>query len=313
MHQVITGERRQVGTRTAQGMLGAVDVPWTKDYELAEEKFRKLIRFLQGLGAQRLYVMGTAGEGYAMTDERFRRVVDVFVDEMEGSGVATQVGVISLATEEVIERIVYAHDLGVRSFQISLPSWEPVSDAEMLTFFETVCSDFLDSEFLHYNLARAKRILDGDDYRMILDRVPNLVATKQKTHDMALIRSWMTRAPEIQHFMLQNNFAYASQFGECSLLCSMHGVFPKLTREYFEAGSSGDIARALQIAEKFNRHREGIFGHIDRTLIDGANDKLLVWLTDQTFPRWLLPPYEGFTDKEAMQSLGYYRAHQEDV
>ena len=48
-------------------------------------------------------------------------------------------------------------------------------------------------------------------------------------------------------------------------------------------------------------------------MIDGAYDKLLVWLTDQSFPRRLLPPYEGFTDEEAAVSLDYYRSSQEDV
>ena len=169
------------GMRARQGMLGAVDVPWTEDFSLDEAHFRRLIRELQKLGAHQLYVMGTAGEGYAMSDKRFRRVVDVFVEEMKESEVGAQVGVISLSTEQVIERLGYAHDLGIRTFQISLPSWETVSDTEMLTFFETVCGQFPDSGFLHYNLARAKRILDGDDYRVILDRVPNLVASKQNT------------------------------------------------------------------------------------------------------------------------------------
>ena len=116
----------------------------------------------------------------------------------------------------------------------------------------------------------------------------------------------MQKAPELQHFMLQAAYGYASQFGECSLLCSMHGVYPELTREYFAAGSSGNVTRTLEIAEEFNRHRDGIFGHVDRTMIDGASDKLLVWLTDQSFPRRLLPPYEGFTDAEAAVSLEYY-------
>ncbi len=229
---------------------------------------------------------------------------------MRDTGVGTQVGVISLATEQVVERIGYAHGLGVRSFQISLPSWGAVTDTEMMTFFKTVCGEYPDSEFLHYNLGRAKRILNGNDYRLILDEVPNLVSAKQSTSDMSLIRSWMQQAPEMQHFMLQGAFGYASQFGECSLLCSMHGVYPELTREYFAAGSSGDIARALQIAEELSRHRDGVFGHVNRTMIDGAYDKLLVWLTDQSFPRRLLPPYEGFTDAEAAVSLDYYRRSQ---
>ena len=306
MTQTLSANKHGVTMRTKQGMLGAVDIPWNEDLTLDETSFRSLLGRLSTLGAHRLYVMGTAGEGYAMSDDRFRNVVDVFVDAMRNTGVGTQVGVISLATEQVVERIGYAHGLGVRSFQISLPAWGAVTDAEMLTFFRTVCGEYPDAEFLHYNLVRAKRILDGDDYRMILDRAPNLVAAKQNTTDMSLIRSWMQKAPEMQHFMLQGAFGYASQFGECSLLCSMHGVYPELTREYFAAGANGDIARALDIAEEFNAHRQGIFGHVNRTMIDGAYDKLLVWLTDQSFPRRLLPPYDGFTDSEAAVSREYY-------
>ncbi|MEE8363213.1 MAG: dihydrodipicolinate synthase family protein [Dehalococcoidia bacterium] len=307
MTQTLESRTGRPKTRRAQGMLGAVDIPWTADYALDEDSFRRLLRRLLTVGADQLYIMGTAGEGYAMTDGRFRDVVDVFVEEMTDPAVLPQVGVISLSTEEVIGRIGYAHDRGVRSFQISLPAWGAVTDPEMMTFFKTVCGEYPDSEFLHYNLARAKRILDGDDYRMILDEVPNLVAAKQNTSDMSLIRSWMQKAPEMQHFMLQAAYGYASQFGECSLLCSMHGVYPELTREYFATGASGDIARALKIAEEFNRHRDGIFGHVDRVMIDGAYDKLLVWLVDQSFPRRLLPPYEGFTDDEARVSLEYYQ------
>lgn len=310
MTQTISTNKHGVTMRTKQGMLGAVDIPWTENLVLDETSFRNLLGRLSTLGAHRLYVMGTAGEGYAMSDDRFRQVVDVFVDAMRDTGVGTQVGVISLATEQVVERIGYAHGLGVRSFQISLPSWGAVTDTEMMTFFKSVCGEYPDSEFLHYNLGRAKRILNGNDYRMILDKVPNLVSAKQNTSDMSLIRSWMQQAPEMQHFMLQGAFGYASQFGECSLLCSMHGVYPELTREYFAAGSSGDIARALQIAEELSRHRDGVFGHVNRTMIDGAYDKLLVWLTDQSFPRRLLPPYEGFTDAEAAVSLDYYRRSQ---
>ena len=293
--------------RTKPGMLGAVDIPWNADFSLDREHFRRLIRKLQTLGAGRLYIMGTAGEGYAMSDTRFREVVDVFVEEMSGSGIEAQVGVISLAMEQVVERLEYAHARGVRSFQISLPAWGALEDPEMMSFFKTVCGRFPDSDFLHYNLVRTKRILTGDDYRKILDQVPNLVASKQSTTDMNRVRNWMIKAPEMQHFMLETCYAYACQFGECSLLCSMHGAFPRLTREYFDAGRRGEIARALEIAEEFRRHGEGLFGHLSRPMIDGAYDKLMVWLTNPAFPIRLLPPYEGFTDEEAKISLEYYR------
>ncbi|MBI4218673.1 MAG: hypothetical protein HY682_00920, partial [Chloroflexi bacterium] len=42
-------------TRAPQGMLGAVDIPWTADYRLDEKSFTRLIRRLIGLGFDRLY------------------------------------------------------------------------------------------------------------------------------------------------------------------------------------------------------------------------------------------------------------------
>ncbi len=79
MAETIKVSEANIEMRARQGMLGAVDVPWTDDFALDEAQFRRLIRQLQKLGAHQLYVMGTAGEGYAMSDRRFRGVVDVFV------------------------------------------------------------------------------------------------------------------------------------------------------------------------------------------------------------------------------------------
>lgn len=296
-------------TRSPQGMLGAVDVPWTDEFRLDEVSFRRLLKKLKADGFGRLYVMGTAGEGYAMTDSAFREVVDVFVEEMQGPGLTPQVGAISLSTAQVIERVRYAYDKGVRSFQISLPSWGPVTDGEMLSFFRLVCGSFPDSEFLHYNLVRTKRVLTGDDYRKIIDAVPNLTSTKQSTYDMGLIRGWMLRAPELQHFFLQHSFAYGSLFGECSLLCSMAGLFPNLTRAYYEAGRTGDIAGAFELQTRFIAIGESLYGTARSAHMDGAYDKLLVWLRDPAFPRRLLPPYETFPEEDAARARQAYEKH----
>src|SRR3712207_9569121 len=61
---------------------------------------------------------------------------------------------------------------------ISLPSWGPLNDDEMLRFFVDVCGTFPDARFLHYNLPRTKRVLTGPEYARIVAEVPNLAATK---------------------------------------------------------------------------------------------------------------------------------------
>ena len=71
------------------------------------------------------------------------------------------VGVISLSLPTIIGRIERAHAMGARRFQLSLPSWGSLNDAEVATFFRETCARFPDVEFLHYNLMRAGRILTG--------------------------------------------------------------------------------------------------------------------------------------------------------
>ncbi len=54
-------------------------VPWTEQDRFDEPVFRRGVR--QALqGTPHLYVFGTAGEGYAVTDRQFDEIVAAFAD-----------------------------------------------------------------------------------------------------------------------------------------------------------------------------------------------------------------------------------------
>ena len=130
-------------------------LPWTEDFRLDVAKFEQHVQATLDDGYKCLYLMGTAGEGYALNDTRFKQVVDLFAAMTVREGIDPQIGVIGLSMEQIIERIAYAHRQGIRMFQISLPSWGAIDEAETMIFFKTVCAPFPDSRFLHYNLQRA--------------------------------------------------------------------------------------------------------------------------------------------------------------
>ena len=299
--------------RHPQGLLAACDTPWTESFELDEGVFRRHAEQLLASGAENIYVLGTAGEGYAVTDTQFRQIVDVFVDATAGADVTRMVCVISISMGHMIERIGYAHDRGVRMFQIPLPSWGTLTDAEVHTFFTTVCGAFPDSKFLHYNLRRSGRILGADDYRRVLDEVPNLVATKINSPDMRFMRKLIVETPELQHFVLETCYANASYYGECSLLCSFGATAPNLTRMLFEAGREGDAATAFAIQARMQQMHEGFARNVDGAHMDGAFDKLFTSLAQPEFPIRILPPYQSLTEGEAAAMREYFRTHCSDV
>jgi dihydrodipicolinate synthase/N-acetylneuraminate lyase len=288
-----------VKTRYPQSNLAACMLPWTADFQLDVPKFEQHVQAALDDGYKCLYVMGTAGEGYAVGEKRFQQVVEVFASKTVKDGIDPQIGVIGMSMEQILERLTFAHRLGIRMFQISLPSWGALDESETMLFFKTVCNAFPDSRFLHYNLPRTKRIIRGAEYRRIAQEVPNLVATKNSSTDYARTADLLLESPELQHFLLEGNFAMGCTLGECSLLCSYDTLFPKMTWKFFEAGKARNLAELFRITQFFHEFGTKIFAHCQREMIDGSYDKTFLWLRDPQFSNRLLPPYLGLSEDES--------------
>ncbi len=255
----------------------SVVCPWDDDEQLDEDMFRREIRHAVASGFTNIYVFGTAGEGYAVDTDRFRRVIEVFGDELAEADATPMVGVIGLSTANVLERLRVAHHLGFREFQISLPSWSPLSDAEVLAYFDAVCGAFPDSVFLHYNTARVGRVVTGSLYRRGRQaRVPNLVATKTMSGELAVVAGVVRDAPELMHFLGEQSIAYGSMFGEVALLGTFGALAPKKSWALLEAAVAGRHREAAEIGSWFERLSDEVFGPlmVDRR-VDGAYDKLI--------------------------------------
>ena len=157
---------------------------------------------------------------------RFREIVELFREETDKPDVHPMVGAIGMSTDLVVEKISFAHDTGFRMFQIALPPWGTLTDEEYMVYFKDVCGSFPDSKFLHYNLPRAGRVLEGSDYARLQDAIPNLVATKNGGSSSVSIAGIVTESPELQHFLVEPVFPYGCLHGECSLLASLAAVSP---------------------------------------------------------------------------------------
>ena len=302
-----------VATRYPQNNLAACMLPWTEDFQLDVPKFEQHIQNALNDNYKCLYLMGTAGEGYALGEECFKEVVDAFAEKTVRDGIDPQIGVIGLSMEQIIHRLGVAHDRGIRMFQISLPSWGALDEAETMIFFKTVCGEFPDSRFLHYNLPRAKRIIRGAEYHRVADEVPNLVATKNSSTDYARTADLLENAPEMQHFLLEGNFAMGCSLGECSLLCSYDSLFPKTTWRFFEAGKTKDLDELFRITQFFREVGTKLFEHCTRDMIDGSYDKTFIWLRDPEFSNRLLPPYLGLSDEESTQCRKVFEKLYKDI
>ena len=79
-------------------------IPWDEQGQFAETIFRKSVGAALRDRTQHLYVFGTAGEGYAVTDRQYDQIVAAFADEMRRGHAEPMVGIIHLLLGERLPR-----------------------------------------------------------------------------------------------------------------------------------------------------------------------------------------------------------------
>ena len=291
--------------RYPQTVLGTVCLPWQADGTLDDTIFSRTITNLVAAGLPDLYIFGTAGEGYAVTETVFRHVVRLFAKTMQDAGGAPpMVGVVSLSLATMIERIAFCEDQGIRSFQFSLPNWKATSDVEMRRVFAAICDRFPDSKFLHYNLMRSGRLVRPHDYAELAELHPNLVATKYGGGEPVMISGLLTLAPKLRHFFTEPGYFLGAPLGPCGLLASTASSHPKRAHEYLYAGATGNSQRLCELYRELCGVLNALLFAVGTNLIDGAYDKVIHKLSEPDFPLALLPPYEAAQEAAFVQ----YRA-----
>ena len=294
-------------------ILASVGLPWDERGELIEDLFRDEIRAHLEAGIGHLYIFGTAGEGYAVTDRLFDEIVALFVDEMRAGSrpdapSRAMVGVINQSTRTIIERIERAIDRGVSTFQISLPNWGPLNDRELAAFFTEVVGRFPAAQFLLYNLQRAGRVLTPGEHGRLAAEHENFVGAKNGTSSVVMLHDLLTQAPALRQFYTELGYPQGCQVAEPGYLMSLTTMNMPLGVRLFEAGINGDWETLFRIQAESLDILELLVGGAGaevgssafpgaRAHMDGAFEKLLAKVHDPRFPLRLLPPYQSTTDE----------------
>ncbi len=274
------------------GYLVSVPIPWNKEGSFLPNLFHKAIHKLVQEGCDGLYLFGTSGEGYAVSDDEFTQIVDIFVDaSVEFTGFL-QVGCFGLSSDQVKHRCRIAAEHGLQSVQITLPFWKELNDAELERYFSDVCGSFPELSFLLYNNPRNKRRLKGKELEAIHETTPNLYGTKTGSGTWLDFYELITESPSLVHFVTESAFLFSFCLGDVGLIPSSNYVFPQKSHAFYEAVIGNDLKTAHRL------HREIVrFFHktatplVQKGYIDGAIDKAYARIGGMDMPLILKSPY----------------------
>ena len=285
--------------RYERTMLATACLPLTDDERVDLPALRREVRHLRAAGLDHIYLFGTAGEGYDVTDAEYAEIVAAFVEEMRGG--TPMVCVISSSPQHMLARLRAAYARGVRDFQITLPCWGTLQDGELLPYFHMLCDPFPDCRFLLYNIQRAGRVLTGAEMEAVAAGVPNFCGAKYPAHETITLHALAKDGP-LRYFLTEAGYGYGCAVGgEFSYLLSIGVSDLPRARAYYEAGVRRDMEALFALERDMLCARDLIVSAVG-TAIDGGYDKVIARLAMPGFPLRLRAPYR-YIGEDAFAAL----------
>ena len=282
-----------------RGYLVSVPIPWDEEGRFLPELFDAAIEKLIGAGCDGLYIFGTSGEGYAVSDREFQAIVDAFVNATADFDGLRQVCCFGLSAEQVKCRCRVVAERGIESVQVTLTFWKELNDDELMRFFVDVCGSFAELSFLFYNNPRNKRKLTGEELETIHGEVPNLRGAKTGSGSWLEFYELVTESPSLHHFVTELAFEYCYGLTEVGLIPSSNYALPQQCRAYYEAVIGRDLKEARRLHRETVRFfQETAVPLLKKGYIDGAIDKAYARIGGMEMPLAMKSPYIALSEED---------------
>ncbi len=173
------------------GVINIQFTPFKSATEIDEEALRDNTRFMieggivTGRGIQA--IGGSNGEGFSLSDDEYRQLIDIVVDEAAGR-VPICVGCVRPATEPVIELTRYAEEAGADAVMILAPHYySNPSDDLVYKHFKAIADATNIGIMIYDNPGVTGKDLSVEALTRLAE-IENIVALKETTRNMFKLR-----------------------------------------------------------------------------------------------------------------------------
>lgn len=177
------------------GNFPAVVTPFTRDGEIDQPKFVRIVEMLISEGADGIVVSGSNGESWALKGEERLRLF-----RMAGDVAAGRVPIIggtgSIPTPDVVALTAAARETGVAGVMIMPPYYCKATRREVVAHYKSV-SDEAKMPILVYNSPGATGVNVTADFAAELAEIEWVVAIKQSTTDFVEFEETVARCGDV--------------------------------------------------------------------------------------------------------------------
>lgn len=240
-----------------KGIVPAILTPMHSDESINEQELINQVNRQLEAGVHGIFPFGTNGEGYILTEEEKRRVLEIVVKTVNGR-VPVYAGTGCIGTQDTIRQSLMAKEVGADILSIITPSFAKASQNEIYEHYRKV-AEAVDMPIVLYNIpARTGNAIEPATVQK-LSRIPNIVGVKDSSGNFDNLLQYIEATREEEGFaVLAGNdslILWNLLAGGAGGIAGCANVYPKTMVSIYENFILGNMEKAREAQDSLRSFR----------------------------------------------------------
>lgn len=232
----------------------ALVLPMFEDGSIDYEGYKRQVQRMIDGGVKALLVNGTTGEPATIDIEDEFELTKITVEMAKGTGVKVIVGAGSNYTAQAIRKAKFNAEAGADANLVVTPYYNKTSQRGLIEHYKAVAAAS-DLPLIMYNVPGRTGMKISVDTVVELAKVPNIVAMKDATDDIAYAMEVLTRTKDMDFDLYSgcddNTLPFIAAGGK-GVISVLSNLYPRETEMFAQAALKGDLELARKMAYDLN-------------------------------------------------------------
>lgn len=232
----------------------ALVLPMFEDGSIDYEGYKRQVQRMIDGGVKALLVNGTTGEPATIDIEDEFELTKITVEMAKGTGVKVIAGAGSNYTAQAIRKAKFNAEAGADANLVVTPYYNKTSQRGLIEHYKAVAAAS-DLPLIMYNVPGRTGMKISVDTVVELAKVPNIVAMKDATDDIAYAMEVLTRTKDMDFDLYSgcdDNILPFIAAGGKSVISVLSNLYPRETEMFAQAALKGDLELARKMAYDLN-------------------------------------------------------------
>lgn len=232
----------------------ALVLPMFEDGSIDYEGYKRQVQRMIDGGVKALLVNGTTGEPATIDIEDEFELTKITVEMAKGTGVKVIVGAGSNYTAQAIRKAKFNAEAGADANLVVTPYYNKTSQRGLIEHYKAVAAAS-DLPLIMYNVPGRTDMKISVDTVVELAKVPNIVAMKDATDDIAYAMEVLTRTKDMDFDLYSgcdDNILPFIAAGGKGVISVLSNLYPRETEMFAQAALKGDLELARKMAYDLN-------------------------------------------------------------